>query len=215
MCKLDSDEWESLSLYHSVLEMTAHRLTQTGALFLCGGEEVEKKRVIMDENAMQRAIARITYEILEHNKGTDKLCIIGVFSRGVALAQRIVDKIATLEHETVPCGALDISLYRDDRKQASAPEKTQIDFDIAGKTVVLVDDVIYTGRTTRAAIDALMGRGRPDCIQLAALIARGHRELPIRPDYVGKNLPTSRSETVRVQVRELDGADVVAIYGEA
>ena len=173
---------------------------------------MEQKRVILDETAMQRAITRITYEILERNRGTDRLCLIGIFSRGVLLAERIAEKIQVLENETVPCGALDITPYRDDKKETAAPERTRIDFPITGKHVIIVDDVLYTGRTARAAIDALIDRGRPDCIQLAALVDRGHRELPIRPDYVGKNLPTSGSETVRVKMRELDGADGVILY---
>ncbi len=161
---------------------------------------------------MKRAIARITYEILERNKGTQDLCIIGIFSRGVALAKRIADKISELEKEIIPCGALDITAFRDDRKPVDTVDRTVIDFDISNKKVVIVDDVFYTGRSTRAAIDAIMGRGRPQSIQLAVLVDRGHRELPIRPDYVGKNLPTSREECVKVYVTETDGSDSVAIY---
>lgn len=173
---------------------------------------MEQKHIIMDENTMQRAITRITYEILERNKGTEGLCLIGIFSRGVALAERIAHRIAALEHETVPCGHLDITPYRDDARPSATPQETSIPFDIRGKRVVIVDDVIFTGRTTRAAIDALIERGRPDCIQLAVLVDRGHRELPIRPDYVGKNLPTSSNETVRVRIHELDGTDSVILY---
>ncbi len=161
---------------------------------------------------MKRAIARITYEILERNKGTQDLCVIGIFSRGVALAKRIADKIAELEKENIPCGALDITAFRDDKKPVDMADRTVIDFDISNKKVVIVDDVFYTGRSTRAAIDAIMGRGRPQSIQLAVLVDRGHRELPIRPDYVGKNLPTSREECVKVYVTETDGSDSVAIY---
>ena len=161
---------------------------------------------------MRRAIARITYEILERNKGTQELCIIGIFSRGVALARRIADKIAELENENIPCGALDITAFRDDKKPLNTADKTDINFDISDKKVVIVDDVFYTGRSTRAAIDAVMERGRPQSVQLAVLIDRGHRELPIRPDYVGKNLPTSREESVKVYVTETDGSDSVAIY---
>ncbi len=161
---------------------------------------------------MKRAIARITYEILERNKGTQDLCIIGIFSRGVALAKRIADKISELEKENIPCGALDITAFRDDKKPADTADRTVVDFDISNKKVVIVDDVFYTGRSTRAAIDAIMERGRPQSIQLAVLVDRGHRELPIRPDYVGKNLPTSREECVKVYVTERDGSDSVAIY---
>ena len=173
---------------------------------------MKRKAVIMDENNMKRAVARITYEILERNKGTQDLCVIGIFSRGVALARRIADKISELENEKIPCGALDITAFRDDRKTVSDADRTNIDFDVNNKNVVIVDDVFYTGRTTRAAIDAIMERGRPQSVQLAVLIDRGHRELPIRPDYVGKNLPTSREECVKVSVSETDGSDSVAIY---
>lgn len=166
----------------------------------------------MDENHIKRAIARITYEILERNKGTKDLCVVGIFSRGAAIAQRIASKIHELENETIPCGGLDITAYRDDKKPVDTADKTNIDFDVKNKNVVIVDDVFYTGRSTRAAIDALIERGRPKSIQLAVLVDRGHRELPIRPDYVGKNLPTSREESVKVSVSEIDGCDSVAIY---
>ena len=175
---------------------------------------MEQKTIIMDESAMKRAIARITYEILERNKGAENLCIVGVYSRGVALSNRISEKILELENIKVSCGALDITPYRDDMKPISGENRTTIDFDIKDKNVVIVDDVIYTGRSTRAAIDALIERGRPKSIQLAVLIDRGHRELPIRPDYIGKNLPTSRNEKVKVSVSEIDGADFVAIFSD-
>ncbi len=164
---------------------------------------------------MKRAIARITYEILERNKGTDGLCIVGIFSRGVAIAERIAAKINELEQTSVPCGALDITAYRDDKEDKQtdiSADRTNIGFDVKNKKIVIVDDVFYTGRSTRAAIDAIMERGRPKSIQLAVLVDRGHRELPIRPDYVGKNLPTSREESVKVSVTERDGEDSVAIY---
>lgn len=175
---------------------------------------MKQKAVIMDENAMKRAVARITYEILERNKGAERLCIIGIFSRGVYIAKRIANKIFELENTTVKVGALDITPYRDDKKNSSHTDKTQIDFDVTNMRVIIVDDVIYTGRSTRAAIDALIERGRPESIQLAVLIDRGHRELPIRPDYVGKNLPTSHEETVKVMVKESDGFDSVTIFTE-
>ena len=161
---------------------------------------------------MKRAIARITYEILERNKGAENLCLVGIYSRGVALAGRIAAKIFELEKIKVPCGALDITLFRDDMKPLDECDRTDIPFDIMNKHVVIVDDVVYTGRSTRAAIDALIERGRPQSIQLAVLIDRGHRELPIRPDYVGKNLPTSREERVKASVTEIDGQDNVSIY---
>lgn len=175
---------------------------------------LENKKVVMDEDAMRRAAARITYEILERNKGAQDLCLVGIYSRGVALAERIAAKIKELEGAAVPCGALDITPFRDDMKIPDEHDRTHINFEIMDRNVVIVDDVIYTGRSTRAAIDAIIGRGRPRSVQLAALIDRGHRELPIRPDYVGKNLPTSRSEKVRVSVTEIDGCDCVCVYSE-
>ncbi|NLT08243.1 MAG: bifunctional pyr operon transcriptional regulator/uracil phosphoribosyltransferase PyrR [Ruminococcus sp.] len=168
--------------------------------------------IIMDEQAMQRAIARISYEIIEHNKGAEDICIVGVLSRGVPLGRRIAAKLSELENVEVPFGELDITPYRDDVKPDGHTEKTDIPFDIMDRNVIIVDDVIFTGRSSRAAIDALIKRGRPRSIQLAALIDRGHRELPIRPDYVGKNLPTSHSEKVKVSVSEIDGKDSVEIF---
>ncbi len=161
---------------------------------------------------MQRAITRISYEILEHNKGVENLCVVGVFSRGAVLARRIADKLSELEKTQVPFGAIDITPYRDDIVAADHDEKTDIPFEVRDKRVVLVDDVIFTGRSSRAAIEALIKRGRPQSIQLAVLVDRGHRELPIRPDYIGKNLPTSKNEIVKVSVEERDGSDFVAIY---
>lgn len=171
------------------------------------------KAEILDENAVARAITRISFEIIERNKGTDGLCLIGLFSRGAVLAQRIALKIAENEGSEVPTGLLDITPFRDDERRGGTDDASKIDFDITDKRVVIIDDVIYTGRTARAAIDGLLSRGRPTLIQLAALIDRGHRELPIRADYIGKNLPTSRGEKVKVMVRELDGCDKVVIVG--
>lgn len=173
---------------------------------------MEKKRVIMDEKAMQRAIARIAYEILEHNKGAENLCVVGIFSRGAVIGKRIADKLSELEKTSVLFGAIDITPYRDDIVASGHIERTDLPFEVRDKRVVIVDDVIFTGRSSRAAIDALMKRGRPQSIQLAVLVDRGHRELPIRPDYIGKNLPTARNELVKVSVRESDGSDFVAIY---
>lgn len=169
-----------------------------------------EKALILDDKAMSRAINRISYEIVERNKGVEDLCIIGILSRGMELAQRIACKIRQVEGKSVPVGCLDITPYRDDGRQGAA-DHSRIPFDIGDKRVVLVDDVIYTGRSVRAAIDALMAIGRPRCIQLAVLVDRGHRELPIRADFIGKNLPTSREENVRVFVRERDGEDKVVI----
>lgn len=193
-----------------------------------GGDRqtVRPKAVIMDGNGVKRAVARITYEILERNKGASNLCIIGILSRGAYLAQRVAGKIAELENLLPPVGLLDVTPYRDDGKGMdvaavqkertglpSVKDQSKIDFPVQERRVILMDDVIYTGRTTRAAIDALMARGRPQSIQLAVLIDRGHRELPIRPDYVGKNVPTSREESVRVRMMESDGRDEVVING--
>ncbi len=171
----------------------------------------QDRKVIMDENAMTRAIARISYEILERNKGAESLCFIGVLSRGAYLAKRISDKLGELEGVAPETGILDITDYRDDGRASRGEDRTDIPFDVRDKRVVIVDDVIFTGRSARAAMDAVTKRGRPRSIQLAALVDRGHRELPIRPDYVGKNVPTSRDEAVRVMVKEIDGSDMVVI----
>ena len=169
---------------------------------------MEEKALILDEKAMGRAVSRIAYEILERNKGAEGLCLVGILSRGRDLARRVAGRMAAVEGADVPWGALDISRFRDDHREDPGEDRTDLPFDITGKRIVLVDDVIYTGR---AAIDALFALGRPQSIQLAALVDRGHRELPIRADYVGKNLPTSREETVRVFVKEVDGEDRVVI----
>ncbi|WP_027108451.1 bifunctional pyr operon transcriptional regulator/uracil phosphoribosyltransferase PyrR [Lacticigenium naphthae] len=173
---------------------------------------MEKK--ILDEQAMSRAITRIAYEIIEKLKGTDHLVLIGIKTRGIFLAQKIQEKIKQIEEITVPIGELDITLYRDDRHHASqaiSPELkgTSIPVDITDKQVVLVDDVIYTGRTIRAAMDAIISIGRPKRIMVAALIDRGHRELPIRSDFVGKNIPTASSEEVKVKVQAYDNEEGV------
>ncbi len=170
-----------------------------------------QKAVIMDENQIKRAIARISYEIIERNKGTKDIVIIGIMSGGVHIARRIAEKLRELEGFNGGVGILDITAFRDDEKNVPDSDKTNIDFSIKDKSVVLVDDVMFTGRSCRAAIDALMNRGRPKNIQLAVLVDRGHRELPLRPDYVGKNVPTSREEKVKVMVKELDGCDMAVI----
>ncbi len=175
-------------------------------------KEKLEKAVIMDENAINRAIARISYEIIERNKGTENLCIVAIMSGGTSIASRIAAKINELENVSLEVGALDITSYRDDEKHNPGCDRTTMDFDIKDKRVVLVDDVIFTGRSARAAIDAVMKRGRPQNIQLAVLVDRGHREIPIRPDYVGKNLPTSRDESVQVRVKEIHGCDKVVIF---
>jgi pyrimidine operon attenuation protein/uracil phosphoribosyltransferase len=175
---------------------------------------MKEKAKILDKEAISRALMRIAHEILEKNKGTKDLCLIGIRNRGAFLAKRLAGCVESIEKE-IPCvGALDITLYRDDLTLvASQPlvHKTEIDFDINDKNIILVDDVLYTGRTVRAALDALIDFGRPKTIQLAVLIDRGHRELPIRADYVGKNIPTSNTETVEVRLQESDGKDEVVI----
>ncbi len=172
------------------------------------------KVLILDKEAIARAVMRIAHEILEKNKGTENLCLVGIRKRGVYLAQRLSAAIKQIEKKELAVGALDITLYRDDLTLISnqpVVHKTEIDFDINEKNLILVDDVLYTGRTIRAALDALMDFGRPRTIQLAVLIDRGHRELPIRADYVGKNIPTSRNETVDVRLEESDGEDEVIL----
>ena len=174
----------------------------------------ERHAEIMDADAMKRAITRITFEIIEKNKGTDDVVLIGIQRRGVILANRIQRRIQEIEGVDVPVGILDITLYRDDLSRRSdypVINGTSIDFIIEDKKIVLVDDVLYTGRTVRAAIEAIMELGRPDKIELAVMIDRGHREIPIRADYVGKNVPTARSEIVHTQFMELDGADKVEL----
>lgn len=171
---------------------------------------------IWDALAMKRALTRITYEIIEQNKGTDNLVLIGIKTRGVYLAKRIHDRIQKLENVDVPIDELDITLYRDDRHDASLKQdpvvnSEEIGVDINDKNVVLIDDVIYTGRTIRAAMDALMDQGRPSSIAVAVLVDRGHRELPIRADFVGKNIPTSNDEQVAVKVKEIDDQDSVEL----
>lgn len=173
-----------------------------------------EKTQIMDKEGIRRALTRIAHEIVENNKGVDDLCIIGIRSRGIPLGERLAQKIKEIEGKTVPIGIIDITLYRDDFVPSSEPavvSYTDVNFDISGKTVILVDDVLFTGRTTRAALDAIFDLGRPANIRLAVLVDRGHRELPIRPDYVGKNVPTSLKETVSVFVREIDQEDKVII----
>ena len=172
-----------------------------------------EKAQVLDEVALDRALTRIAHEIVEQAGGED-VALVGIKTRGVTLAHRIADKVATIEEVKPAVGALDITLYRDDlRLKAEQPivRGTEIPFPIKGRIVVLVDDVLFTGRTIRAAMDALMDLGRPRVIRLAVLVDRGHRELPIRPDYIGKNLPTSRRESVAVMLREHDGTDRVVI----
>ena len=172
------------------------------------------ERQVLDAQGIERALARMTHEILERNRGVEDLVFIGIRSRGVDIAKRLVDTAAAIEGVRVPMGTIDITLYRDDLSRAGqqpALKGTDITFPIDDRQVVLVDDVLYTGRTVRAALDALMDLGRPRSVQLAVLIDRGHRELPIRADYVGKNLPTAANESVQVRLTERDGRDEVAL----
>ena len=174
---------------------------------------MKTKATILDQKAMERAIVRIANEILERNKGVDNLILVGIKTRGIPFAIRLSEKIKEIEGVSIPVHKLDITLYRDDLSEiASNPlVNEEFDVDIKGKNIVLVDDVIYTGRTVRAALEALIKHGRPNKVQLAVLIDRGHRELPIRPDYIGKNVPTSKEEIVDVNFKELDGIDRVNI----
>ena len=169
---------------------------------------------IMDKDGIRRALTRMSYEIVERNQGTENLVLIGIKTRGWYLAQRIADRLNQIEGHELPVVSLDISGYRDDLSQEEkekAMERFETPVDLTGKTVILVDDVLYTGRTIRAALDAIMDQGRPAKIALAVLIDRGHRELPIRPDFIGKNIPTAASEDVQVYVQEADGEDAVKI----
>ena len=169
---------------------------------------MHQKAQIMDESAMRRALMRLSHEITEKNSGTENLALVGIRRRGEGLAQRIADNLEQIEGGEIACGSLDIRYYRDDLSQLSelpVVKKTELPFQVTGKKLVLVDDVLFTGRTARAAIEAIFSCGRPRAIQLAVLVDRGHRELPIRADFVGKNLPTSRSELVEVRLPEYDG----------
>jgi pyrimidine operon attenuation protein / uracil phosphoribosyltransferase len=174
--------------------------------------------VVMDADRMSRTLTRIAHEIVERNRGLDRLALIGVRSRGVPLAKRLAERLQEISGSTVPTGALDITLYRDDlMHNPVGPQplvrSTEIPFSIDDRVIVLVDDVLYTGRTVRAALDELIDFGRPSAIQLVVIVDRGHRELPIKADYVGKNLPTAPGESVQVYLAETDGRDEVAIEG--
>lgn len=172
------------------------------------------KAVIMDKDGLKRAINRIAYEIIEKNGGASNITLIGIKRRGAVVARRIADKISEVESANVPVDELDITNYRDDVVGDRPKDKKPLSAEIEGKTVILVDDVLYTGRTIRAAIDAVFDCGRAKNIQLAVIVDRGHRELPFRPDYVGKNIPTSVSEKVQVMVEEYDGCEGVSIFAK-
>ncbi|WP_078554801.1 bifunctional pyr operon transcriptional regulator/uracil phosphoribosyltransferase PyrR [Bacillus alkalicellulosilyticus] len=172
-------------------------------------------RVILDEAAIRRAITRIAHEIIERNKGIENCVLVGIKTRGIYIANRLAEKIKQIENQSIPVGEIDITLYRDDLSvKTTSKEPVLMGSDIPNITeqkVILIDDVLYTGRTVRAALDALIDIGRPAQIQLAVLIDRGHRELPIRPDYIGKNVPTSKSEVIEAKLKEIDGIDEVSI----
>ena len=173
------------------------------------------KAVLLDEKSIDRTITRMAHEIIEKNKGIDEMILVGIKTRGIPLAKRLAAKIEGIEGSLLEVGSVDISLYRDDLTQIGEQpiiNRNNIDINVKDKIVILVDDVLYTGRTARAAIDAVISEGRPKMIQLAAFIDRGHRELPIRADYVGKNVPTSKNELISVELTETDGSESVKIF---
>lgn len=169
------------------------------------------QRIILDEETLKRSITRITFEIIEQNKDLDNLVLVGIKTRGITLAKRIAERMKALENVELKVGELDITYFRDDLVRPIDLVKPTLPFDVNSKQVIIVDDVLYTGRTIRAALDAIMSMGRPKRIALAVLIDRGHRELPIRPDYVGKNIPTSKEEDIKVELIENDGCDQVTL----
>lgn len=173
------------------------------------------KAKLMDNGAMDRALTRLSHEIVEKNGGVENVVLIGIKTRGVPLAYRVAEKIKKAYDIALPVGILDTSLYRDDRENSTSNmiDETNIPFEVANKNVVLVDDVLYTGRTVRAAIEAIIKLGRPSIIELAVMVDRGHRELPIRPDFIGKNVPTSKLENIKVNLMEIDGEDSVLLLG--
>ena len=179
-------------------------------------QEFSVKATVMEPDEVRRAVTRISHEIVERNRGTDDLVIVGIRTRGAPLAERIASSIASFEGVDLPSGALDVTLYRDDvaLRSPRSLESTTVPADVDGRVVVLVDDVLYTGRTIRAAFDAILDLGRPRAIRLAVLVDRGHREFPIRADHVGKNLPTAADEVVKVHLQEIDGEDAVLIGHE-
>ena len=177
----------------------------------------KKSVVVLDAKTIQRALVRIAHEIVEKNKGAENMAVIGIQNRGAYLAQRLAKLIEQIEGVEIPLGLMDITLYRDDvQTKLDQPlvQKTDILFDVVDKTIILVDDVLYTGRTVRAALDQIIDFGRPRSIQFAVLIDRGHRELPIRADYVGKNIPTAKDDRVKLKIKEVDGEDSVSVVSQ-
>jgi pyrimidine operon attenuation protein/uracil phosphoribosyltransferase len=175
---------------------------------------MEKRNVVIDASGFERTLTRLAHEIIERNKGAENIALVGIRTRGEFLAQRLVHRIQQIEHRELQFGFLDITLYRDDlREKLNQPimKGTLISFDVTGKDIILVDDVLYTGRTIRAALDELIDLGRPASIQLAVMIDRGHRQLPIKADFVGKSIPTAADEEVRVHMKEIDGEDAVVL----
>lgn len=178
---------------------------------------MQLERVLLDEQAIRRALTRVSHEIIERNKGVEDCVLVGIKTRGIYIANRLAENIKRIEGNAIPIGEVDITMYRDDLSHNNNSQEPELHGavlpgDITGKTVILVDDVLYTGRTVRAAMDAMMDSGRPAQIQLAVLVDRGHRELPVRPDYIGKNVPTSREEIIAVNMAEEDGEDQVSIH---
>lgn len=188
---------------------TDPQVTSAWGFYIGGPMLIEKE--IVDEETMKRALTRITYEIIERSKSMEDVVLVGIKTRGIPIAKRIAERFRLLEGIEVPVGELDITYYRDDIVKTDKIVKPQLKFSIENKQVILVDDVLYTGRTIRAAMDAMMDLGRPLSISLAVLIDRGHRELPIRADFIGKNIPTSKEESIKVQMKESDGIDRVCI----
>lgn len=185
-----------------------------GIFFMERGRFMKLKAELMDEAAMKRALMRISHEITERNKGTENLCLVGILRRGRPLAEMICNNIQQIEGTEVPCGSIDIKFYRDDLtpvEESPVLRQSDLSFDVTGKNIVLVDDVLFTGRTARAAMEAVIACGRPKTIQLAVLIDRGHKELPLRADYVGKNVPTARTELIQVRIPPYDKAMQVCL----
>lgn len=200
--------------------MNCYPLANIGERFFITKKQVKRmnqKALVLDEQAINRALTRIAHQIIEKNKGIEDCVLVGIRTRGIHIAKRLATKIEQIEGSPIPVGELDITLYRDDLTKKTDNQEplvkgSDISFNISNKKVILVDDVLYTGRTVRAGLDALMDLGRPSAIQLAVLVDRGHRELPIRADYVGKNIPTSSSEKIVVELVEVDQVDQVSIY---